>query len=186
MNFASNSRQCDPDVYPDGCEPCVGPVIDPKDSKWCPDGSEGQSFQTSCKLKKILKTWFWILISRNFLQVTATLSINVKFKEMIQFQDLVFTNVEWSTLIVIPLTSNRIHMDVNIWFLTQSIVNVFHKSRLNLVYVGVDTWHENWNIYFRNCLVFLFLWLYYQALFYIYFDFNFVINALYPDMKYCK
>ena len=52
MNFASNSRQCDPDVYPDGCEPCVGPVIDPKDSKWCPDGSEGQSFQTSCKLKK--------------------------------------------------------------------------------------------------------------------------------------
>ena len=56
MNFASNSRQCDPDVYPDGCEPCVGPVIDPKDPKWCPDGSEGQSFKTSCKLKKILKT----------------------------------------------------------------------------------------------------------------------------------
>ena len=72
MNFASNSRQCDPDVYPDGCEPCVGPVIDPKDSKWCPDGSEGQSFQTSCKLKKnipniLIQNSEYVLISRNFL-----------------------------------------------------------------------------------------------------------------------
>ena len=76
MNFASNSRQCDPDVYPDGCEPCVGPVIDPKDSKWCPDGSEGQSFQTSCKLKKdieknipgiLIRNSEYVLISRNFL-----------------------------------------------------------------------------------------------------------------------
>ena len=69
MNFASNSRQCDPDVYPDGCEPCVGPVIDPKDSKWCPEGSEGQSFQTSCKffLKIIrLKKYIFTCINSKF------------------------------------------------------------------------------------------------------------------------
>ena len=68
MNFASNSHQCDPDVYPDGCEPCVGPVIDPKDPKWCPEGSEGQSFQTACKLKKKDKATQW---AKKFKKVQA-------------------------------------------------------------------------------------------------------------------